>query len=92
VTPQHLLRATERQSKTGHDLVKDQQRTVGLREPPCSFEKFTRRHNQPHVSHHWLHHDCRNRIALGAKGGFELAGIVVFQHDGVLDRASRHAR
>ena len=65
---------------------------MGLREPPGSLQEFARRHDEPHVTDHRLHHDGSDGVALGAERGFELAGLVVFQHDGVLCRAGCHSR
>ena len=86
-----LLRPAVGQPEAGHHLVEDEQCAMLRREPTSRLQKLPRGHDEPHVAHHRLEQNRRDRVALRRECPLERLGLVVFEHERVLRGAGGDA-
>ena len=86
----HALRATQSHAKTGHDLVKDQQRAVlGAQLTRPAHERGGGAH-KVHVAGNRLNHQASELFAMQREGFFQRRQIVELQHQRVLHHFRWH--
>ena len=81
-----------RYTKAGHDLVKDQQCTVGVAKVAQPLKEARNRGHQSHVARHRFHDDGGDVVRVGLEQGACVLQVVVFRHQGQLGQALWYTR